>query len=169
MSWLDYKYMLRPNKEKDMEYIDPFENECLWNDRNVVYRGKLSFILDWVSADLSYLKDIWHHNDIIPFDEIVRKVGYSWSRLFEYNAIRSAVGARAARVGLGAAPTPTTSDFGEGLSPHAIRLQLVAANVSTPCLVSFRRGKLDIKLEKQQWTQATTTTTTKCTKQSRLQ
>ena len=128
-----------------MEYIDPFENECLWNNRNVVYRGKLLFILDWVNADLLYIKDIWHHNDIIPFDEIVRKVGYSPSRLFEYNAIHSAVRARAARVGLGAAPTPTTSDLCEGLSPRAIRLQLVAANASETCLVSFWRRKLDIK------------------------
>ena len=55
MSWLDYKGIFRPDKEKDMEYIDPFENECLLNDRNVVYRGKLLFMFDWVSAELSYI------------------------------------------------------------------------------------------------------------------
>ena len=148
MSWLDYKCIFRPNKEKDMEHTDPFENECLWNIRNVVYRGKLSFILDWVNADLSYLKGIWHHNDIIPFDEIVREVGYSPSRLFEYNAIRSAVRTRVARVGLGAAPIPTTSDLYEGLSPRSIHLQLVAANASEPCSVNFWRRKLNIKLGK---------------------
>ena len=59
--------MFRPNKEKDMEYIDPIENECLWNNRNVVYRGKLLFILDWVNADLLYIKDIGHYNDIIEW------------------------------------------------------------------------------------------------------
>ena len=26
MSWLDYKSIVRPNKEKDVDYIDPFEN-----------------------------------------------------------------------------------------------------------------------------------------------
>ena len=71
-------------------------------------------------------------------------MGYSPSRLFEYNAIRSAVSARAAQIGLGAALTPTTSDLGEG----TIRLQVVAANASEPCSVSFWRRKLDIKLEK---------------------
>ena len=147
-----------------MEYIDPFENECLLNDRNVVHRGKLLFILDWVNADLSYLKDIWHHNDIIPFDEIVREVGYSPSRLFEYNAIHSAVRTRVARGCLCAAPIPTTSDLYEGLSPRSIHLQLVAANASEPCSVSFWKRKLDMKLEKQQWTLAK-----KCTKESRVQ
>ena len=122
------------------------------------------FILDWVNADLSYIKDIWQHNDGIPFDEMVRKLGYSPLRLSKYNAIRSAVRARAARVGLGAAPTPTTSDLCEGLSPRAIRLQLVAANASEPCSVSFWKRKLDMKLEKQQWTLAK-----KCTKESRVQ
>ena len=87
-------------------------------------------------------------------------MGYSPSRLFEYNAIRSAVSARAAQIGLGAALTPTTSDLGEG----TIRLQVVAANASEPCSVSFWRRKLDIKLEKQQWTLAR-----KCTKESRLE
>ena len=86
MSWLDYKSILRPNTEKDIRYIDPFENECLWNNRNVVYRGKLLFILHWVNADLLEIKDIWHHNDIIPFDEIVRKVGYTtrYTQLLEH-------------------------------------------------------------------------------------
>ena len=50
-----YKCLFRPDKEKDMEHIDPFENECLLNDRNVVYRGKLLFMFDWVSAELSYI------------------------------------------------------------------------------------------------------------------
>ena len=93
-----------------------------------------------------HISDIWHQ-DIIPFDEIVRNVGYSPSRLFEHNAIRSAVRARAARGGLGAAPTPTTSDLGEGLSPRAVRLQFVAATASEPCSVSFWHRKLDMKLE----------------------
>ena len=58
MSWLNFKSIFRPNKEKDKEYIVPFVNECLWNNRNVVYRGKLLFILDWVNADLLYISDI---------------------------------------------------------------------------------------------------------------
>ena len=86
--------------------MDSFENKCLWNKRNVVYRGKLFFTLNWVNADLLYIGDIWHHNDIIPFDKIVRKVGHSPSQLFKYNMICSAVRARAACVGLDAAPTP---------------------------------------------------------------
>ena len=93
-----------------------------------------------------YINDIWHQ-DIIPFDEIVRNVGDSPSRPFDYNATRSAVTARAARGGLGAAPTPTTADLGEGLSPRAVRLQLVAATASEPCSVSFWHRKLHMKLE----------------------
>ena len=55
-----------------------------------------------------YISDIWHHNNIIPFNKIRTKVGYSVSELFEYNVIRSAVRAHATCVGLGAVPTPTT-------------------------------------------------------------
>ena len=86
-----------------MIHVDPFENECMWNDIDVDYRSTLLVIPDWVNADLLYIHDIWHHNGIISFDEILRKVCRSTSRLFEYNKIRSPV---SARVGLGAAPIP---------------------------------------------------------------
>ena len=74
MLWLDKKSILRPTEEKDKEYIDPFENECLWNNGYVMYKGKRLFILDWINANLLYIRDLWYDGDIIPLCEIEDKV-----------------------------------------------------------------------------------------------
>ena len=75
MLWLDNKSILRPTQEKDREYTDPFENECLWNNGYVMYKGKRLFILDWINANLLYILYLWYEGDIIPLCEIKDKVG----------------------------------------------------------------------------------------------
>ena len=60
----------------------------------------------WVNANLLYIHDIWYDGDIIPISEIKHKVRHNPSRLFEYNAIRTAVRARATRLGVGPFPPP---------------------------------------------------------------
>ena len=162
ISWLDYKVYLGLIKRKIRNLLICLKTNAygiieLWCTEVNCY-----FILDWVNAALLYVSDLASQH--ILFNEIVRKVGHSPSKWFEYNPRRSAVRARATPVGLGAAPTPTTSDLGEGLLPRTTRLRLVAANASEPCSVSFWKRKLDMKLEKQQWTLAK-----KCTKESRVQ
>ena len=52
MLWLDNRSIFRPTKEKDKDCIDPFENVCLWNNRDMMYKGKLLFILDLGNASL---------------------------------------------------------------------------------------------------------------------
>ena len=99
--------ILRPTKEKDKEYTDPFKNECLWNNGYVMYKGKRLFILDWINANLLYIRDLWYDGDIVPLCEIEDKEGHSPSRLSEYKVIRTAVRARATRLGIGPSLTPT--------------------------------------------------------------
>jgi hypothetical protein len=162
--WLDHQKLFRPIEEKDKtDCVDFFETECLWNNQNVIYRGKLLLMLDWVNAGLMYISDIWQQNDIIPFNEIVRKVGHSPSRLFEYNAIRTAVRARASRLGQGTCPT-TIPQVTEGMSPRSIRLRLAMASACEPCSVGFWHRKYDTKIDKQHWMLAK-----ECTKEIRLQ
>ena len=83
------------NKEK-IDFMQTDNNinqreQVLWNNTKIMYRRKCLFFEDWAHSGINYLKDVKSNNRILTYDEICRRIGYKASRIFEYNAIYTAL------------------------------------------------------------------------------
>ena len=72
-------------------------NQLLWNNENIVYHGKSLFIKDWIANHILYVEDIIDNENMISYENICQKLGYTPNRLFEYNAVCTAVKALLSR------------------------------------------------------------------------
>ena len=164
MLWLDNKSIFRPTKEKDKDCIDPFENACLWNNRYMMHKGKLLFILDSGNANLLQYVMI-PGIMVMLYRSAKSKIKWGTACYVFLNTARHVQPLEHVQHGqvLGQFPTPTPSDVTGCLQPRAIRLRLKAVKVNEPCSVSFWRRELDVKLEKQIWMQAK-----QCTKRNKI-
>ena len=67
-------------------------SDVLWNNRSIRHQGNVLFFPDWVKGNILVVKDVLNDlNMCLSFEEICLKIGYSPSRLLEYNVVCSAV------------------------------------------------------------------------------
>ena len=67
-------------------------NSAIWNNSHFQYKPKNLHMKDWIANGIYKRKDILHNDDqMILFSDLERKVGSSSSRLFEYNAAKTAL------------------------------------------------------------------------------
>ena len=157
MAWLENKEILM--QHQNTNYFG------LWNNKNVLYKKKCLFFKDWIDANICYIGDLISNGGFIPLEEIVKKMPYKPSRIFEYNAIRTGLQARSA--------APLLATYQENIlleyhvttyaSPRSIRLLLVSKEVIQPTAVQFWNRKYGIVLSKHNWSIAF-----KSTKEERL-
>ena len=86
LSWLRLRQKLWDRS--DHIYL----NSAIWNNSLFQYKHKNLYMKDWITKGIYKIKDILHNEDqMIPFTELEQKVGSSPSRLFEYNAVKTAL------------------------------------------------------------------------------
>ena len=154
ITWLDNKSLLQ--KEKQLKFLD----EPLWNNNRIVFKKKPLFLKDWARAQICQTRDIWTDGNMLSFEDICQKVGVKPSRLFEYNAVVSAIRARYTRL---------PEDHGELaaneflIKPSQIRNALTKANISEPISVKIWERKFSVVIDKDHWLVAN-----RSTKETRL-
>lgn len=89
-----YKKVLEIWLEKNRCLVDnefDSNNQILWNNRDIKYRGNVLFLEDWIKAGIIYLKDFKCRGTILSLNDIVAKVGSSPRRQLEYNVVLNAI------------------------------------------------------------------------------
>ena len=160
-----WSFVLTTWLDKNTQIIEqpsvPLSEQVLWNNSRIMFRGKSLFFKDWIDKRILFVKDIMVRSDMLPFQEVIQKVGNKPTRLFEYNALHTALRARAFQPAEnipGNVPTEMNT-----MTPKIIRLKLSHSSTIVPCAVNFWRHKYGITLNKSHWTMASS-----CTKEVRL-
>ena len=160
-TWLDNKHKVETVLNNNRH------SSCLWNNTDIKYRNKPLFFRDWIDHKICYINDMQEEGNIISFEQVLEKVGPKPSRLFEYNAIHTALRSRAAANlinqlanGLESIPLPVGNTMP---SPRTLRLQLTESAYARPCAVNFWIRKYNVQLHDDHWTLAS-----HCTKEVRL-
>ena len=78
VQWIENKHLFSPT-------ISQFSQQGLWNNRNIVYKNKTLFFSQWIDVNLINVCDIWLNGDIISFNQLCEKVGYTAKRIFVYS------------------------------------------------------------------------------------
>ena len=146
--WLDYKSRALPHKE----VLCHFKDETIWNNKLVTYRGKTLFFRDWAKAQVFCVRDVWPEVEMKSFEQICQTVGYKPTRLFEYNAVRTALKVLQSRCHN---EHLTRSCYQQELSrtytAKQIRENLVESGSDTSNAIKFWSKKLGITISKNHW------------------
>jgi hypothetical protein len=156
--WLENKNAVIKNESNTVNY-------CLWNNDCLRYRKRSLFFKDWIDANINFVFDITVNGEIMPF-ELSQMLKPSPSRLFEYNAICTAIRAKAAEIlfqqhDINARVTFNATN--QNITPKTTRLQLAKLTSVQPCSIHFWHQKYGIHIRDTHWAVAT-----KCTKEERL-
>ena len=147
VTWLDNKCKLDLFKDKSFRKLT---DNCLWNNEQIKYRGKCLYLRDWSRMGINCIEDFKNPN-ILSFRQIVEKVGNSACRLFEYNALSTAIRSLEAR------NLPVNVDENYFLtnskiySAKDIRRQIIKETTVQPCSVHFWQHKLNVTLTPAHW------------------
>ena len=151
--WLDHKALFGRD-------LADFNHQCLWNNLNIRYRKKVLFFDKWIQANVIYVKDIWSEGDILSFDQMCKKVGYSPTLIFEYNAMHTALRALALHDLSQTANTYSSLNIvTKNTTPRIIRMILTKAKVTSPCSSHFWLNKYNLQINKNYWLLARNSTT----------
>jgi len=155
--WLDNVSKLNENGLGKMISVN-----CnnLWNNASIVYRNKALFFKDWVKARICYISDVFKDGSFVSYDLICQKVGNKPTRQFEYNAICTALRARAAEHLLNSNNLIhyNVIDVHQTITLQKVRQRLVAFSEVHPCAKNFWQRKYGIELSKDHWSIAKTST-----------
>ncbi|KAK7487711.1 hypothetical protein BaRGS_00020978 [Batillaria attramentaria] len=110
------------------------------------------FRKDWVNAGLSFIRDIWFQNDVMPFEQICQLVENKPSHILEYGTLCTAVRVCVARYGQGIAKNIIAE---KAYTPRALRLALKKCDPIEPGVVAFWKRKFNVKILKTRWMLAT--------------
>jgi hypothetical protein len=77
-----------PNKNSKLSLIT--KPQILWNNRNLTYRGNVTFNLTWITNDIIFVSNMLNHSKICSFENIAEKVGNN-AMIFDYNIVRNAI------------------------------------------------------------------------------
>ena len=83
LCWLHNKQKLLTDRPSHIE----FNQQCLWNNSNILYKGKTLFLRDWIDAGFSFVKNIFENDSIMALETICDTIGNKPTRMFEYGAI----------------------------------------------------------------------------------
>ena len=152
--WLDNKIHL--NLVEKAPYMG------LWNNTDIKYRKRTLFFKDWIQAHIYFVSDIVTNEGLISFQQVNEIVGPKPSRLFEYNAICTALHAQSAAV-LMTLPIKchhhyTNSDIKYTPTARNIRALLVSSIESQPHSCMFWNRKYGITITETHWSIAVNST-----------
>ena len=93
--WKKALLIWNEHKEK-IDFMQEPENlikreQILWNNTKIMFRRKCLMFEDWSHSGINVLSDMIQNGRILTYNEVVQKIGYKASRIFEYNAIYSAM------------------------------------------------------------------------------
>ena len=148
IAWLDNKNKL---SVYDNEHFKRCRENCLWNNEHIKYRGKSLYFKDWVQAGINYVGDFKPFG-VLSYRDIVNQVGNKGSRIFEYNALCTAIWSFSARNLPVNVNQTTCFNFDRLPTAKNIRLQLVDSLSSEPCSINFWQRKYNITLSPNHWT-----------------
>ena len=150
ITWLNNKRKLNLYTKQCNSYT----NFSLWNNDCICYRNRCLFFKDWVEANIYFVADIVKGGEFISFERLCDRIGPKPTRLFEYNAICTALRSRAASNLMMHVSTENNISPSLSTLPTArnLRLLLTEASVTQPCSVNFWLRKYDLSLTKVHWT-----------------
>lgn len=150
ITWLNNKRKLNLYANHGNTYT----NLCLWNNEHILYRNRCLFFKDWVEANICFVADIMNNGEIISFERLRDRIGPKPTRMFEYNAICTALRSRAATQFIMGVSIENNHPPSLPTLPTArqLRLLLTEASVTQPCSVNFWLRKYDFSLSKSHWT-----------------
>ena len=133
-----------------------YRKEILWNNELIKYRGKCLYFEEWARKGIHYISDLKNNNHIITFDEVCRLIGNSASRIFEYNAIYTALLSHNARN----IPYLNTKDFylKKSPTPKQIRNSLTVRNIQ-PNITTYWERRFNFIFSENIWIVARISTT----------
>ena len=155
--WLETKHKLKDNNFKPIG----FEKQSPWNHSHISYRKQTLFFKDWFAAGLTSIEDVTENNNFIGFERICEKTGYKPSRLFECNALETAIIAYRNQYNNNKVNKPAICTL--PTRPQMIRQELIKENYTEPLAVRFWQNKLGVEISKEHWLIAN-----KCTDEVRL-
>ena len=154
--WLETKPKLKDNH---FNHID-FNKQSIWNHSHILYRKQTLFFKDWIKAGLVCIGDVTENDNFIGYERICEITGYKPSRLFECNALQTAIIAYKRqynnKINKPAICTLPTH-------PQKIRNELTKENYIEPLAIRFWQNKLGVEITKEHWVLAS-----KCSVEVRL-
>jgi hypothetical protein len=149
--WVDFMNKYSPSP-KD------FNNFCLWNNKNILYRNKCLLLSKWTTANLNFVHQVWIDGDLLPFNRIMELVGDYPALMLDYNALHTALHALHLRHN----NAPNSNVNSECLDLHSVkawtpksfRLLLTKEKATQPCSEHFWLHKYNVKLGKEHWIMA---------------
>lgn len=158
VAWLD-------NRQKIKTLVSESENRCLWNNASIMYRHNPLFFRDWIEANLCFVSDVFVAGNVITYQRTLEILGHKPSRIFEYNALCTALNSRAAAT---LANNPDANQepipiFKTLPSPRVFRYLLTGYATVRPCATNFWLRRYGLLLSESHWAVAS-----KCTQEERL-
>ena len=155
--WLETKHKLKDNYFNHVE----FNKQCIWNHSYISYRKQTLFFKDWIKAGIASIDDVTENDNFIGYERICEITGYKPSRLFECNALQTAINAYRKRYNRNIVNTPAITTL--QTRPQKIRQELIKETHIEPLAIRFWQTKLGVEITKEHWLLAN-----KCTGEVRL-
>lgn len=130
-------------------------NPLLWNNRFMMYNGKVLYFEEWAKKGLIKVHDVLNGHNFVSYENVCNLLGRTPNRILEYIVVRSAVLAFLRKHGnlyLEFSLTDTPLFHGIRLY-HAkqFRCMLVHSRKTEPCSVGFWKNKFNYNINKSDW------------------
>ena len=144
------------------------EDQRLWNNCNIMYKGKALLFPKWIEAGLCKVGQLFNGSEsLCTINEISNLVGASPNLWFEYNALYNAL-PRQWKDKSGSPQSTSVPQFWDqnitSCINKIIREKIVSLKYSRPCSASFWEKKFKIDFERGVWN-----IPFKCCNETRLQ
>jgi len=159
--WLENREKVNTDMNKQVHW----KNVCPWNNILINYRGNTLFLRDWIDAGICYIDDLYENDVFMSYEKICEKVGFKPTRLFEYGAVRTAIGSFVRKINESQIQEidVTDVDLLQTFKPKQFRKLLVDDYKTESICVPFWKRKLEMDIDKNIWLVAN-----KATKEIRL-
>ena len=76
------------NRGRENKYVNRVQ---LWNNQNILYKGKPLLFTKWAMAGINHVQDLWRDGSFMTIDQVEQTVGTYAGLIFDYYAIYNAI------------------------------------------------------------------------------
>ena len=137
------------------------EDNCIWNNSDVTYRGKVLFFEKWTSK-INFVRDILQNNTIKGYEAIEELIGFSPNLRLEYVVVYNAVTNFLSRGRNKVSNDPLLPGLVINdkicLKARDFRQLIIDTKYTEPCAAHFWKNKLNLQINDNIWKLAYNTT-----------
>ena len=139
------------------------KNQCIWNNKNIMYLNSVIHFANWSVKGITYVSDVFSNDSFISFDNLAQKIGRSAALTLQYPIVRNAIQSFIRLDNENNDYQPLHFNDKVVSTAHAFYQYISDSNNCTPTSKTFWQNKFNISIEKTHWLLAIITT-----KESRL-